>query len=166
MAQASFVAISVIFSLIVFLCPSTAEETTNKNITVTPGDILERTGKDLEFKCSTNLGYTVFWVNENDTKIADLNSTRIKDDGNGTLTINDAQIDDSGNYTCYAEGKELGIQIIVTIYEMPSYFTEGVIILAINGVLLVIFMICLIYTAIQTKRHSKGGYNNVKEQSL
>lgn len=93
---------------------------------------------------------------------------------NGTLTIKNATYDDAGTYTCKNENQKLEIQSIVKVYEMPSYITEIIVVLAINAILIVIFIACSIWTFfkdrkqanIENKRKHKLGHHEIAKKAL
>ena len=138
-----------------------------KNLTITPAKIKLPTGKRAEYKCSVNTNLPVFlnvyWVHPNGTRLSSLNDSRFQLDENGTLSISNTQVDDSGSYMCVTKGGAFNESAILEIYEMPTYFLEGMIILIINGVLLFIFLVCLIINHIATKRMERGQFKRFEK---
>ncbi len=160
-------ALHAIVGLFILLCCSqncavAKEDTseTTKNITVSPESVKQEIGKTVEVTCSSPVQDVVLsWTSPNGTKVQDLPSSRFND-SHGVLTITDAQETDSGTYTC-SGGGSLEATADIGIYVMPDYFTEGMIILGINAVLIVIFFSCLIHSTIQNKR-AREKYNKVR----
>ena len=135
------------------------ENASSQNITVEPDKIKSASGEKLELKCTSPLeGQDIAWISPNGTDINDLQSSRFNDT-NGVLTITDTRENDSGTYTC-SVGKTLNASAVITIYDMPDYFTEGMIILGINAVLLLVFFGCLAHSTIQNKG-AKAHYDKV-----
>ena len=136
-----------------------ADSVSSQNITVQPDKKKIASGENLELKCTTPLvGQDVVWISPNGTHVNDLQSSRFNDT-NGILTITDTKENDSGRYVC-SVGKTLNASADITIYDMPDYFTEGMIILGINAVLLLVFLGCLVHSTIQNKR-AKAQYDSV-----
>ncbi len=162
-----FVVVGVYVTLTVLVTMANADEIVKTNITVTPDHTVQPTGKDVEFKCISDTGFTVFWVNPNGTRVNDMNNSRFSDN-NGTLIITKLEQHDSGEYICYTSKQEFNVMVNVRVYVMPSYFTEGMVILGINAVLIVVFLLCLIHSTVQHKRMAaQQGYTDVhKNQQM
>ena len=143
------------------VCASQNDDTgSSQNITVEPDKIKSASGGNIEVKCTSLLeGQDIAWISPNGTYISDMSSPRFNDT-NGHLTITDIKTYDSGTYVC-SVGKTLNASASITIYDMPNYFTEGMIILGINVALILVFLGCLTHTTIQNRR-AKAQYDKVK----
>ncbi|XP_052783575.1 uncharacterized protein LOC128219696 [Mya arenaria] len=73
---------------------------------------------------------------------------------NGTLTIVNSSLKDTGKYICRNEGGSLEIAADIKIYEMPSYSTEATIVIAINLVLVAIFIVCSLWTFLKERKQN------------
>ncbi|XP_045200109.2 uncharacterized protein LOC123554200 isoform X2 [Mercenaria mercenaria] len=80
------------------------------------------------------------------------NILRYKSD-NGTLTIDNVTLDDSGTYKCKKDDYET--EVIVKVYNMPSYTTEIIVVLVINAVLVAIFILCAIWNFVRDQKERK-----------
>ena len=84
-----------------------------------------------------------------------MNDSRITYNGNGSFSLVNANETDTGVYACYSLDMSTNINVTVTVYIMPDYIKETIILLAVNGGLLLIFIACSVYTAIENKRETK-----------
>ena len=71
---------------------------------------------------------------------------------NGTLQIKNATLNDSGIYKCRHLDMGLEVKAEVKVYIMPDYFTESIVVLSINAVLVVVFLSCSAYHFVQDRR--------------
>ena len=85
---------------------------------------------------------------------------------NGTLTIKDAVNEDTGTYMCKNINKTLDIKSIFKVYEMPSYFMEAMVVVAINAVLVVIFITCYIWRTCRDLKERKLQRENRRKAKL
>lgn len=74
---------------------------------------------------------------------------------NGTLTITNASLSDSGTYVCRNVNQTLEVEAEVVVYVMPSYVTEIMVVLAINAVLVLVFLGCYCWSIINERRQKK-----------
>ncbi|KAH3810781.1 uncharacterized protein LOC127833376 [Dreissena polymorpha] len=74
---------------------------------------------------------------------------------NGTLTITNASLSDSGTYVCRNVDRTLEVEAEVKVYVMPSYVTEIMVVLAINAVLVLVFLGCYFWSIINDRRYKK-----------
>jgi len=124
-------------------------------IELTPPQLRIQVGKDGEFNCKTdNETAKIEWLNSNATKIDDLDNPRIKPE-NGTLKFINATLAESGDYICRGVNFNGNETATLKVYFMPSYFKEGMIIVAINGALFVLFIMCTIYAQVKECRVRK-----------
>lgn len=147
-----------IFFIVTFAAIAMAEE--EQNLTLTAEEIAIQLGESGEVTCTPgNENWTVEWYEGgevNETKIIKSNDSLRIYAINGTLTINNAIFTDSGQYSCNSESDENTIlQAEVHVYVMPSYFMLGMIIIGINAGLVVIFILCGIYTYCDTQSRKK-----------
>lgn len=73
---------------------------------------------------------------------------------NGTLTIENTTLADSGTYKCRKD-EGLEVETVVKVYNMPSYTTEIIVVLVINAVLVVIFIACAAWNFVRDRRKAK-----------
>ena len=149
---------TVLFGLLLTSCFAEESEEVVANITVSPSMLKMQTGQSISVVCSLHADLAptpLTWLNPNKTDVNNLNDSRISHDGNGTLTITDTRTSDSGIYECTA-GATWRATADITIYVMPSYFMEGLVILGINGALLVVFLGCLAHSQIKQRKANKG----------
>ena len=115
------------------------------------------TGDKAQYRCTSDsyANDELLWLNQNDTVITSLNHTRITDNGQGVLTIDDARLQDAGVYTCVSDDGLYNQTVTIEVYEMPDYFFEGMVVLAINLALILLFCICLITSTIKERRETR-----------
>jgi len=104
------------------------------------------------------------WVDRNQEPLNTSDSLRIfYNSKTGTLTLNEAQMNDTGDYTCLVlfdngtcsqdDWSECpNATLFYNVYIMPDYTTDGIVIGVINGVLLIIFVLCLIRSVLADRR--------------
>ena len=71
---------------------------------------------------------------------------------NGELHIKTVTLNDTGKFICLTTDKAHNITAELKVYVMPSYFTEGMIIVGINCGLILLFIGCGINSLRQAKR--------------
>ncbi|KAK7090925.1 hypothetical protein V1264_010660 [Littorina saxatilis] len=113
-------------------------------------------GKDAEIKCSTTLAGNnkLSWykgeggqlVPENKSLSVSANYTT------GLLTVQNAQLNDTGTYQCQTDGGVHNATAELHVYEMPSYFEEGMIIVGITTGLVLVFIICAVHSFIRNRK--------------
>ena len=133
-------------------------------ISVEPEETNLNTGKDTQFKCTALNNTKVYWINANGSRIQDLNDTRISD-GDGWLNVTDLRLEDAGTYTCLTTDNLHNATASLKVYEMPDYFLESMIVVAINVALAILFFSCLIYKTIQGRRET-AKYKKYKEANV
>lgn len=148
----------IIFFIVTFAAIAMAEE--EQNLTLTAEEIAIQLGESGEVTCTPVYeNWTVEWYAGGEVdpeKIIPSNDSLRIYAINGTLTINDANFTDSGQYSCNSISDEnTTLQAEVHVYVMPSYFMLGMIIIGINAGLVVIFIVCGIYTYCDTQRRKK-----------
>ncbi|CAH1782088.1 unnamed protein product [Owenia fusiformis] len=141
----------------------------NVNITTSCGMLKANVGEQIEIQCILNPAlaippHKIDWINPNGTNVRS-NTTGAVHQTNGTLMIKNADLKHTGVYTCIATNGTFVKEVHINIYEIPSYLFEGMIIVAINGVLLVIFTIGLAISVIRQRREEKlsGGFQKQKK---
>lgn len=141
---------------------------------VTPAQLAVQVGQDFSMSCVDCLGTLapLLWYlpsgqelpnNYTNTTSVDyllttytyMNDSRITYNGNGSFSLVNANETDTGVYACYSLDMSTNINVTVTVYIMPDYIKETIILLAVNGGLLLIFIACSVYTAIENKRETK-----------
>ncbi|KAK3094936.1 hypothetical protein FSP39_008074 [Pinctada imbricata] len=160
MARKSLLRDSIVYSLVllsVLLGPVLCQEEEVETLKVDPPAAAQQVGEEVEFTC-TNSNTTntepLVWLYHNGTEISTLNLTRFTE-SDGVLKIMDIQDSDAGVYNCTTVSRALHVEVELKIYMMPSYLTEGLILMAINIGLILIFMVCALYRCIQTRRDKK-----------
>lgn len=115
-------------------------------------------GHEARFECTSGDGdyesSQLSWLNPNQTAIASLNDTRFSD-VSGVLTITDVIEQDSGHYTCVTDDEQYSASVELYVYIMPDYFVAGMVMLAINCVLIVVFCACFIVTSVRERRETR-----------
>jgi hypothetical protein len=125
-----------------------------------------------QFEDSTDrppAGHRYLWVDSQSNPLDNTSSVfpRIAYNATtGELTLRDASENDTGEYTCYVldyvnctysgDANDLKSCINSTfaykVYVMPDYTNDGIIIGAINGALLLVFVACLIRSAVADRK--------------
>ena len=135
----------------------------NSTIELSQPQLRIQVGKDGEFKCSsTEEGGIIEWVSANKTEIDNDLITSV----NGTLKFVNASLDISADYICRGvnfEGSETGT---LKVYFMPSYFKEGMIIVAVNGGLFLLFLICTVYSQVKEIKDKKRNEREYKAANV
>ena len=71
----------------------------------------------------------------------------------GVLTVRGASLAWGGPYMCQAgDGSGLNATATLKVYVMPSYLTEGMVVLAINAALIAFFVVCGLHSYILRRR--------------
>lgn len=70
----------------------------------------------------------------------------------GKLTIRNVSEADDGSYICRNSDGSMSHTSILRIYVMPSYFTEGMIVVGINGGLILLFFTCFLLTSYKLRK--------------
>lgn len=148
---------------------SQSDETVLK---VTPYGTAVEVGETVELKCThypediladaTLEWYMPHWnipISELVTNQSVINATNSDilrfSSENGTLTIVNTTKHDSGDYVCKTQDHLLEVTAQVKVYVMPSYFTEAMVVIGINAVLIVIFFACTAWTNVRDRRQNK-----------
>ncbi len=135
-----------------------------QNVTVDPTTLKAARGDMVQVTCTSSISNAdKFWVNPNGTLIRNLPDDSRFNDTYGVLTISAAAVADSGTYTCSVK-ESFNATAEITVYIMPDYFTEGMIILGINTFLLVVFLSCLLHSTLKDRR-SRAKYTTVTSSS-
>ena len=129
---------------------------------VTPPNQASEAGNDVVFECAyypedkmkTKLldwllpeGASVMNITRNQSKEHDIGMYERFSIENGKLTIRNVSEADEGYYTCKNNDGSLSHKSRLRIYEMPNYFTEGMIVVGVNGGLILVFLSCFIWTS-------------------
>ena len=125
-------------------------------------------GRTGEATCSTRPGAngTATWIDRLDRVVSADNRSRVYyDPASGRLTLSDAKVTDSGVYVCAlnltAGCRDEGVAprcnatLHCSVYVMPDYVVDGVVVLAINGVLISVFVACFVRFVIEEKRRRR-----------
>ena len=139
--------------LIISLASGQEEDPTLK---ITPSKVAAQVGENAEFECSfpDNESLNVFWLFPNNTAVNQSLDSRYED-SDGTLSISDLVEGDEGEYICTTLTRDMNATATLKIYVMPSYFTEAMIVMGINIVLVLIFIGCGINQYVQTRKEKK-----------
>jgi len=119
-----------------------------------------------EVTCSRRRGQngTLMWIDPLDQVVSVDNRSRVFYDGDsGLLLLTDANVTDSGVYVCAFNlntgcrddddgRRRCNATLDCRVYVMPDYFVDGVVVLAINGVFLAVFIACFVRSLISEKR--------------
>jgi len=121
-----------------------------------------------EVTCSKRSGEngTVTWIDPRDQFVSDENRSRIHyNHDSGLLTLTEANLTDTGVYVCAYNltngcrdevgGRKCNATLDCRVYVMPDYFVDGVVVLAINGVLLVVLIACFIRSLVSERRRRR-----------
>ena len=73
----------------------------------------------------------------------------------GKLTIRNASKADDGYYTCISYDGTLTFKARLKIYTMPSYFTEAMVVVSVNGTLIICLLGCFIWTTCSSWKEYK-----------
>lgn len=76
-------------------------------------------------------------------------------DAIGHLKILNLTLNDTGKYTCLSFDGAFNATQDIKVYIMPDYFVETVVLLAINAALLIIFILCSVYTLVKNRRDNE-----------
>ena len=166
---------AVMASTVILISASTTASTTDEghndarnsvNIMIEFEHYKIAVGENAEFRCSSNSYESdeLLWINENGTAIDTLNNTRYTD-VNGVLTISDVILSDASEYTCATADGLYNETVELQVYVMPDYFFEGMVLLAVNGLLIVIFCVCLISTTVK-QHHDSKKYREIKQKTI
>nr|CAH8840956.1 unnamed protein product [Trichobilharzia regenti] len=125
----------------------------SEELSVSPIAQALRVGESGIFECSTeNSSHASYlqWILNDDTVL--LNGNQSADgrfaNENGILTMSNLTVQHSGEYQCFDPETNSNVTSHLKVYIMPSYVLEGSIVIAVNGVLLILF----IYSVIKTYR--------------
>lgn len=116
-----------------------------------------KVGESASFSCSNTsaIKSSIIWLFENETQIP-------MEKPNATMvTTSEYQVDSTDRvetryFTCSTEQREFNATAELKIYVMPSYFTEGMIVVGINAALVVIFLLCFAFHTVRNRKTSKG----------
>lgn len=113
-------------------------------------------GESLTITCVDNDTYVVEWyaVESPACPIPQNQSLRVRSENN-TLIINDVHFNDSGDYECRMVNSTYNVTVTVKAYVMPTYLTEGIIVVGTGGGVLVLFLLCLLISFVLNRRSSK-----------
>jgi hypothetical protein len=164
----------LLIPLSLFLPLSSAQgELEVPTVSIEPFRLSLATGEFRHVTCSASgLGAgnvtSIVWLDGSETDIRDVNSSRVAYDDvtPGIMVLRDAQLSDAGTYTCVVtvnqtagaavdsasmDAVTYNATFVYNVYVMPSYFTEGMIILGVNLFLAAVFGACLIRSMVADK---------------
>lgn len=113
-----------------------------------------------EFACLGQLNYTnnmIQWLYSDGSKIPSKHdvlpsqSSTITLD-NGSLVIRNASLEDTDDYICATQDLVHRVNVTLRVYIMPSYRTEGIVLLVTNLLLLSVFFVCMVISKVQEHR--------------
>lgn len=146
-----------LFTLIICLTFQSAsgEEEEMDKLTIEPAVLAKKVGESAEFVCSNNsaINSDIVWMYTNETLIPQVRAN-ISIVTENTLHIESAVETDGGEYICTTKMREFNATAELKVYTMPTYFTEGMIVIGINAALLVIFFMCFAYHTVKNRRHN------------
>ena len=152
--------------LLLQFCDLVTTANTNGWVSLDKTRLTIEQGTTDQVTCSQRHGEigTVTWIDPLDRVVSVDNRSHIYyDQDSGRLTLTRVNVSDSGTYVCAFNvtagcrdvddgGRPCNVTLDCRVYVMPDYFVDGVVILAINGVLLVIFVACLVHSTMSEKR--------------
>jgi hypothetical protein len=119
-----------------------------------PDDVRLEEGKSLTANCScVNITTSdeVVWFSPDDLRITTNWTENLSAEGS-VLYITAAHLNLSGNYRCGIEALDMNTTMPLTVYIMPTYVMEGMIILGVNLALLVILLGCFLQSYVHEKQ--------------
>lgn len=146
----------VVFAVLFVISIASAQEE-EPTLKVSPSQIAARVGESAEFECtySGDEVKTLLWLFPNETSVNQTAHSRFLD-SEGKLTISDVMNSDEGEYVCTTPSRDMNATGTLKIFVMPSYFTEAMIVMGINIVLVLIFIGCGVNQYIQTKKEKRN----------
>lgn len=146
----------VVFVLLFVTSIASAQEE-EPTLKVSPPQIAARVGESAEFECtySGDEVKTLLWLFPNETSVNQTAHPRFSN-SEGKLTISDVMNSDEGEYVCTTLSRDMNATGTLKIFVMPSYFTEAMIVMGINIVLVLIFIGCGVNQYIQTKKEKRN----------
>ena len=181
-------------SLLAFLCSEQFISCTDQTILqVDPHNLAVQVGENATLQCFhypadptadqhldwflPNYNIPIHKLRDNETVINETQSAILRyTSKNGTLSITDAQPEDARTFICKNTNNSLQVESIFKVYIMPSYFTEAMIVIGINAVLLVLFIVCFIWRTYndlkerkqqtETRRRAKLGHREVAKKLM
>ena len=158
----------VMFTVYVLLVTSVLCQPTSGQLTTDPVELAVEPGEDAEFTCiwedgdNTTKLEILSWhrihinsthgkeeAQEGETKLK--NSTTVKIE-KGTISIQNVSFADAGRYTCRDDSGAEPAEVELIVYNMPSYGTEGVIVVCLVAGLLLVLGVGLALQAKTAKR--------------
>ena len=133
---------------------------------VTPPNQASEAGHDVTFKCeyypedkekTKHLdwllpgGLSVYNITKDPSSLNDSFHERFSFES-GKLTIRNVSEADDGSYICRNNDGSMSHTSILRIYVMPSYFIEGMVVVGINGVLILLFFTCFLWTSYKLRK--------------
>ncbi|KAK7484235.1 hypothetical protein BaRGS_00024484 [Batillaria attramentaria] len=145
--------------LVILATSATAQDEEEEPLTLSALITAVQLGETTEVTCETSLeGLSVIWyvgnTNTSGNRIPANESLQMHAI-NGTLMIVSTTKNFHGQYLCQTSDGAHKLIAEIHVYEMPTYFTEGMIIVGINAGLVVIFFGCAVYTFFQKRRKKK-----------
>lgn len=164
--------------LLLYLCVGSIY-CANTGLKVVPGNIAVQNGETVSLKCQHypkdpaadlkldwfmpdgNIPISKLIVNQSVINMTQSNILRFKSE-NGTLTIVNATSNDAGTYKCKKGDSAMETESIVKVYTMTSYTTGLIVVLVINGVLVLIFIMCSIWSYVREHKKTKKKNRKLK----
>lgn len=131
------------------------EEKATDLLTIKPVVLAKQVGESAEFVCSNNsaINSDIVWMYINETLFPQVRAN-VNIVTENTLHIKSAVETDQGEYICTTKIREFNATAELKVYTMPTYFTEGMIVIGINAALLVIFFMCFAYHTVKNRRNN------------
>ncbi|KAL8593573.1 hypothetical protein ACOMHN_024276 [Nucella lapillus] len=146
-----------LFFLLLLPHPSVSED---EPISVEASIVAVEQGYTVEVECSTTETQTPRWylganATGNPPLPQDKSQRIFSNASTGTLTVKEAKLNDSGIYLCQTFSQQHSATFELRVYEMPTYLTEGVIIMATSGVLLLVFLGAVLIQWLQKRKRDR-----------
>lgn len=164
--------VTTVLILLLRSCYLVTTENTNGWVSLDKTRLTLEKGTMGQVTCSQRHGEngTVTWIDPLDRVISVDNRSRIYfDHDSGRLTLTRVNVTDSGTYVCAFNltagcrdddydggGRRCNATLDCRVYAMPDYFVGGMVILAINGVLIVILVACYVHSTTSEKRRLRN----------
>jgi len=158
--------VTMTFILLLQSCCSRNLVTANDWVSLDKKRLTIEEGSTGEVTCSPQNGQngTVTWIDPLDQIVSVDNRSRIYYDS-GRLTLSEANVTDSGEYVCAFnlaagcrdedDGRRCNATFHYVVYMMPDYFVDGMVVLAIDGFLIAVFVACFVQSVISKKRRQR-----------
>ncbi|GFS18438.1 hypothetical protein ElyMa_006847900 [Elysia marginata] len=147
-------------------------------LSTTPVELAVEPGEDAEFTCTwedganstkqdlltwhriTEISLATSTGNNNETAILLTNSSKVEI-RRGVFVIRNVTFADAGLYKCHDNSDAAPVEVALIVYDMPSYWVEGGILLAVSAALLLVLVAGLV---VQRKRAERARLEREKKK--